>query len=125
MTNLIVDAANEKVFFTIITETQSYTTNYLNSRENFDKFTYHLLSFLKKYKLEIKDIKNIFVNQGPGKVSSIRTSISVTKAIALSKNIVLYGFNSKDFNGKDYKKILKLNSKNLSNKDLIKPYYSS
>tara|TARA_Y100001970_G_C13875530_1_gene671208 strand:- start:30 stop:407 length:378 start_codon:yes stop_codon:yes gene_type:complete len=125
MTNLIVDAANEKVFFTIITETQSYTTNYLNSRENFDKFTYHLLSFLKKYKLEIKDIKNIFVNQGPGKVSSIRTSISVTKAIALSKNIVLYGFNSKDFNGKDYKKILKLNRKNLSNKDLIKPYYSS
>ena len=125
MKNLIIDAANKEVFFSIITETQSYTTNYLNSRENFDKFTYHLLSFLKKYKLEIKDIKNIFVNQGPGKVSSIRTSISVTKAIALSKNIVLYGFNSKDFNGKDYKKILKLNRKNLSNKDLIKPYYSS
>ena len=125
MKNLIIDANRDEVFFSIITESQSYTTNYLNSRENFDKFTYHLLSFLKKYKLEIKDIKNIFVNQGPGKVSSIRTSISVIKAIALSKDIVLYGFNSKDFDGKDYKKIMKLENKNRLNKDLIKPHYSS
>jgi len=125
MKNLIIDAANDKVFFTVITETQSYTTNYINSRENFDKFTYHLLFFLKKYKIEIKDIKKIFVNQGPGKISSIRTSISVTKAIALSKNIVLYGYNSEDFDGQDYKKIMKLENKNQLNKDLIKPYYSS
>ncbi len=125
MTNLIINAANEKVFFTIITETQYYTTNYPNSRENFDKFTYHLLFFLKKYDVKIKDIKKIFVNQGPGKISSIRTSISVTKAMALSKNIVLYGFKSKDFDGKNYKKILKLENKNLLNKELIKPYYSS
>ena len=125
MKNLIIDAANEKVFFTVITETQSYTTNYINSRENFDKFTSHLLFFLKKYKIEIKDIKKIFINQGPGKISSIRTSISVIKAIALSKDIVLYGFNSKDFDGKDYKKIMKLENKNRLNKDLIKPYYSS
>tara|TARA_B100000965_G_C19224272_1_gene597232 strand:+ start:70 stop:447 length:378 start_codon:yes stop_codon:yes gene_type:complete len=125
MKNLIIDAANEKVFFTVITETQSYTTNYINSRENFDKFTCHLLFFLKKYKIEIKDIKKIFINQGPGKISSIRTSISVIKAIALSKDIVLYGFNSKDFDGKDYKKIMKLENKNRLNKDLIKPRYSS
>ena len=125
MKNLIIDAANEKVFFTVITETQSYTTNYINSRENFDKFTSHLLFFLKKYKIEIKDIKKIFINQGPGKISSIRTSISVIKAIALSKDIVLYGFNSKDFDGKDYKKIMKLENKNRLNKDLIKPHYSS
>jgi len=35
----------------------------------------------------------------------------------------LFGFNSKDFEGKDYKKILKLENKNLLNKDLIKPHY--
>ena len=125
MKNLIIDAANENVFFSIITETQSYTNKYINSRENFDQFPNLLLIFLKKYKIEIRDIKKIFVNQGPGKLSSIKASISTSKAIALSKNIALFGFNSKDFDGKDYKKILKLENKNKLNKDLIKPYYSS
>ena len=125
MKNLIIDATKEEVFFSVITESQSYTTTYINSRENFDKFIYLLLIFLKKYKIELKDIEKIFVNQGPGKLSSIRTSISIAKAIALSKNISLFGFDSKDFDGKDYKKILKLENKNLLNKDLIKPHYSS
>ena len=123
MKNLIIDATKEEVFFSVITESQSYTTTYINSRENFDKFIDLLLIFLKKYKIELKDIEKIFVNQGPGKLSSIRTSISIAKAIALSKNINLFGFNSKDFEGKDYKKILKLENKNLLNKDLIKPHY--
>jgi len=125
MKNLIIDATKEEVFFSVITESQSYTTTYINSRENFDKFINHLLIFLKKYKIKLEDIEKIFVNQGPGKLSSIRTSISTAKAIALSKNISLFGFNSKDIEGEDYKKILKLENKNLLNKDLIKPHYSS
>ena len=125
MKNLIIDATKEEVFFSVITESQSYTTTYINSRENFDKFIDLLLIFFKKNKIELKDIEKIFVNQGPGKLSSIRTSISIAKAIALSKNISLFGFDSKDFDGKDYKKILKLENKNLLNKDLIKPHYSS
>ena len=125
MKNLIIDATKEEVFFSVITDSQSYTTTYINSRENFDKFIELLLIFLKKYKIQLKDIEKIFVNQGPGKLSSIRTSISIAKAIALSKNISLFGFNSNDFDGKDYKKILKLEKKNRLNKDLIKPHYSS
>ena len=125
MKNLIIDATKEEVFFSVITETQSYTSTYINSRENFDKFIELLLFFLKKYKVNINDIEKIFINQGPGKLSSIRTSIAIAKAIALSKNISLYGFNSKDFDGKDYKKILKLQKKNIQNKGLIKPLYSS
>ncbi len=125
MKNLIIDATKEEVFFSVITETQSYTSTYINSRENFDKFIELLLIFLKKYKIHLKDIEKIFINQGPGKISSIRTSISIAKAIALSKNIVLIGFNAKDFDGKNYKKILKLEKKGMLNKELIKPHYSS
>ena len=125
MKNLIIDATKEEVFFSVITNSQSYNTSYINSRENFDKFMELLLVFFKKYKIELKDIEKIFINQGPGKLSSIRTSIAIAKAIALSKNIRLFGFSSKDFDGKDYTKILKLEDKNLLNKDLIKPYYSS
>ena len=123
MKNLIIDATKEKIFFSVITNTQSYNTSYINSRENFDKFMDHLLSFLKKNRTEIKDLEKIFINQGPGKLSSIKISISIAKAIALSINISLYGFSSKDFVGKDYYKVLKLDKKNTLNKDLIKPLY--
>ena len=125
MKNLIIDATKEEVFFMVMTESQSYTTTYINSRENFDKFNDLLLIFLKKYKIEFSDIEKIFINQGPGKSSSIRTSISISKAIALSKNITLIGFCSNDLIDKDYKKLVELESKNLLNKDLIKPLYSS
>ena len=125
MKNLIIDATNEEVFFSIITESQSYTTTYINSRENFDKFMDLLLSFLKENKLDLKDIEKIFINQGPGKLSSIRNSISIAKAISLSKNIRLFGFNSKQVHGGNYKEILKLEKENLLNKDLIQPLYSS
>ena len=120
MKNLIIDATKEKIFFSIITNTQSYNTSYINSRENFDKFMDFLLNFFKKNKIELKDIERIFVNEGPGKLSNIRISIAIAKAIALSRNISLYGFNSKDFDGKDYKKLIKLEKNNKLNKDLIK-----
>jgi len=125
MKNLIIDAANEKIFFSIITEIQSYTTTHVNSRENFDKFINLLLDFLKKNKIKLDDVKNIFINQGPGKFSGIRISISIAKAISIAKNISLFGFNLKDLDNGDYKKLLKLHKKNLLNKNLIKPLYLS
>ena len=121
MNNLIIDATKEKIFFSVITNTQSYNTSYINSRENYDKFMDFLLDFLKKNNIKLKDIEKIFVKEGPGKLSNIRTSIAIAKAIALSKNISLYGFNSKDFDGRDYKKLIKLKKNNQLNKDLIKP----
>tara|TARA_B100000929_G_scaffold32390_1_gene23469 strand:+ start:1062 stop:1439 length:378 start_codon:yes stop_codon:yes gene_type:complete len=125
MKNLIIDAANEKIFFSIITEIQSYTTTHVNSRENFDKFINLLLDFLKKNKIKLDDVENIFINQGPGKFSGIRISISIAKAISIAKNISLFGFNSKDLDNEDYKELLKLHKKDLLNKNLIKPLYLS
>jgi tRNA A37 threonylcarbamoyladenosine modification protein TsaB len=125
MKNLIIDAANEKIFFSIITEIQSYTTTHVNSRENFDKFINLLLDFLRKNKIKLDDVENIFINQGPGKFSGIRISISIAKAISIAKNISLFGFNLKDLDNEDYKELLKLHKKDLLNKNLIKPLYLS
>ena len=125
MKNLIIDAANEKIFFSIITEIQSYTTTHVNSRENFDKFINLLLDFLRKNKIKLDDVENIFINQGPGKFSGIRISISIAKAISIAKNISLFGFNSKDLDNGDYKKLLKIHKKDLLNKNLIKPLHLS
>ena len=72
------------------------------------------------------DVERIFVNQGPGKFSSLRISISIAKAISLAKNITLTGFNSKFVENGDYKKLLESNKKkDLVINDLIKPLYSS
>ena len=125
MKNLIIDAANEKIFFSIITDSQSYTTTYPNSRENFDKFVILLKDFFKENRLNFNEIQNIFVNKGPGKFSSIRISISIAKAISIANNINLYGFSSEDIGQNDYKKTIELFKKGKLIKDLIKPLYSS
>ena len=123
--NLIIDAANDKIVFVIITDKQSYTTSYINSRENFDKFMELLLNFLSKKKIKIVDVDKIFVNLGPGKFTSLRISLSIAKAISLVNNGTLVGFKSKDLINKNYKKLIKLDKSKLLNKSLIKAVYSS
>ena len=125
MINLIIDAANEKIVFEIITDEQSYTTSHINSRENFDNFMELLLKFLKKIKIKISDISKIFVNLGPGKFTSLRISLSIAKALSLANYINLIGFQSSDIINKDYKYLIKLDKQKLKNKGLIKPIYSS
>ena len=125
MKNLIIDAAADKIFFKVINDNESYTSDYPNSRENFDKFVTLLFNFLKKNKVNIKEINNIFVNQGPGKFSGIRTSISTAKALSLTNKLNLYGFNSEHVKNQNYDKIIDLFNKGLLIKNLIKPQYSS
>ena len=125
MKNLIIDAAADKIFFKVINDNKSYTSDYPNSRENFDKFVTLLFNFLKKNKINIKAINNIFVNQGPGKFSGIRTSISAAKALSLTNKLNLYGFDSELVKNQNYDKIIDLFNKGLLIKNLIKPQYSS
>ena len=125
MKNLIIDAAADKIFFKVINDNESYTSDYPNSRENFDKFVTLLFNFLKKNKINIKEINNIFVNQGPGKFSGIRTSISAAKALRFTNKLNLYAFDSELVKNQNYDKIIDLFNKGLLIKNLIKPQYSS
>ena len=125
MKNLIIDAANEKIFYLIITKSQSYTTTHPNSRENFDRFITLLSNFLKINKTSFDELSKIFVNMGPGKLSGIKISISAAKAISLSKGIELYGFKADDIVEDKYEKLLEIDKKNFLINNLIKPLYSS
>ena len=125
MKNLIIDAAADKIFFKIINDNESYTSDYPSSRENFDKFLTLLFNFLNKNKININEINNIFVNQGPGKFSGIRTSISTAKALSFANKLNLYGFDSEHVKNQNYDKIIDLFNKGLLIKNLIKPQYSS
>ena len=125
MNNLIIDAANEKILFIIITNNKSYTKAHTNSRENFDKLVILLFDFLRENNMQIKDISNIFVHQGPGKFSSIRSSIAVAKGISVGNSLDLYGFNGDQVEGHNYSKMLLLFKKGELKKNLIKPHYLS
>ena len=126
MISLVIDAASDKIFFSIIKDNKSYTTNHLNSRENFDKIIILLNNFLNDQEVILSQIKKIYINKGPGKFSSLRTSISIAKSFALTSNIQLVGFTSADLeNRNDYKYLVELDKKNKLTKDLINPLYSS
>ena len=125
MNTLIINAADDKILFSLITKIESYTTAYINSRENFDKIMILILNFLEEHDLNLDKIGEIFVNQGPGKISSIRNSIAIAKGIAFAKNIDLYGFLSEHLTDKDVNQLVKTDKKNFTNINLIKPLYSS
>tara|TARA_B100000945_G_scaffold239091_1_gene195212 strand:- start:318 stop:689 length:372 start_codon:yes stop_codon:yes gene_type:complete len=123
MITLIIDAAKDNVFFKIIDDNKSYTNEFSNSRENFDKFTGLLFNFLKSNNININKINNILVNQGPGKSSSIKASIAVVKALNITNQLNLYGFKSSQVKNKNYNEILELFDKGKLKKNLIKINY--
>jgi len=123
MNNLIIDAANDKIFFIMIADNKSYTSEFSNNRENFDKLAILVVKFLENHHLNIKNLNNIFVNQGPGKFSGIRASLAIAKALSFVNNIDLYGFSSNQVIDQNYMEIIELFNKGLLNKNLIKPQY--
>ncbi len=125
MNTLIINAANEKILLSLISDIESYTTTHANSRENFDKIINLIENFLGEHNLNFEKISQIFVNQGPGKVSSIRNSISIAKGLAFAKNIELYGYFTEDLTNKSERQLIKIDKKNFTNINLIKPLYSS
>ena len=123
--NLIIDAANEKIIFKIIDNNKTYTNDYENSRKNFDRFAILLFKFLNKKMIRFDIVDKVLVNLGPGKYSSIRTSISTLKALNLIYKFKLYGFSSKEVEKYDYSRVLELLKKGKLIKKLIKPLYMS
>ncbi len=123
--SLIIDAANEKIIFKIIDKNKTYTNEYENSRKNFDKFALLLFKFLDKKMVSFNIIEKVLVNLGPGKYSSIRTSISTLKALSLIYKFNIYGFSSKDVENNGYSRVFELFKKGKLIKKLIKPLYMS
>ena len=123
--DLIIDAASDKILFKLISKNKIYTNEHENCRKNFDKFSILLMKFIAKKRYSFETVRNVFINQGPGKFTSIRTSIAVIKALQLVYGFNYYGFYTKDIADGDYKKIIQLFKKKKLIKNLIKPLYLS
>ena len=126
--NLIIDAAGNEILLTLIVDKNIYTCSHENSKINFEKIMILINNFLKKNKFLLSQISNIYVNRGPGSFAGIRNTLSVIKALYLTKNIDYYCFSVDDFLGLNeikHQDVPDLCKKFNIKKNLIKPIYLS
>jgi len=126
--NLIIDAAGKEILLTLIVDKNIYTCSHENSKINFEKIMILINNFLQKNKFLLSQISNIYVNRGPGSFAGIRNTLSVIKALYLTKNIDYYCFSIDDFLGLNeikHQDVPDLCKKFNIKKNLIKPIYLS
>ena len=126
--NLIIDAAGNEILLTLIVDKNIYTCSHENSKINFEKIMILINNFLQKNKFLLSQISNIYVNRGPGSFAGIRNTLSVIKALYLTKNIDNYCFSIDDFLGLNeikHQDVPDLCKKFNIKKNLIKPIYLS
>ena len=128
MNKLIIDAATDKIFLSLIIDKNIYTCSHENSKSNFEKLIILINDFLNKNKTSIKEIDKIYVNRGPGSFAGIRNSLSIVTGLFLTQKIDYYCFSFLDF-GKStnikYEDVPTLCDKFKIKKNLIKPLYLS
>ena len=128
MNKLIIDAANEKIFLMIIINDIEYSITHENSKSNYEKLVILINDLFYLKNLNLKDIKKIYVNRGPGSFAGIRNSLSVVKAFNLVRHIDYYCYSTTDFKDEKnfkYAKIPYLCDKFNVKKNLINPIYLS
>ena len=125
MNFLIIDGTQDKINFFSYFNNNSYNKSFQFSKNNNEKFSTLLFSFFRENNINLNELNSVFVNQGPGKFSGIRTSIAVAKALSITNKLNLYGFNSKELKGMNYMHIIDLYNEGRLTKNLINPVYSS
>ena len=128
MNKLIIDVVREKIFLMIITNNDIYNITKENTKINYEKLTLIINDFLNSHQLKLKDINTIYLNRGPGSFAGIRNSLSLVKALSVSRKIDYYCYSIQDFKGeKDikYENIPDLCDKFNIKKNLINTIYLS
>ena len=104
MNNLIIDAANKKIFFMLIKNKNIYSVSHEDSKTNYEKIIILINDFLNLNNLKIENISKLYVNRGPGSFAGIRNSFAVVKAINLAKKIDYYCYSFQDFDKENVEK---------------------
>ena len=128
MNNLIIDAAADDIFLTLMNNKNIYICSHENSKSNFERLIILINEFLKKNQILVDEINNIYVNKGPGSFAGIRNSISIVKGLFITKKIDYYCFSFLEFKQTStikYEDVPDLCSKFKIKKNLINSVYLS
>ena len=99
--------------------------DFQNKIQNNEILVSTILNLTNKHKVKIDQNFSILINNGPGSFSTIRVALSVAKGIKISNKVKLFGFKNSDLPQFNLENIEVLINKNLIEKKLIKPLYSS
>ena len=102
-----------------------FVHNFQTKIQNNELLVSTILNFANKHKAKIDKNFSILVNSGPGSFSSIRIALSIAKGIKISKKVKLFVFKNEDLAQFTLENIEIMINKNLIEKNLIKPLYSS
>jgi tRNA threonylcarbamoyl adenosine modification protein YeaZ len=83
-------------FCSLFIKLENKTINKVLQSDKFsnDLLMKNILDFFTEKNLNFDQLDAIFVNQGPGNFSGLRTSLAIAKGISISKNLGLYGYNT-------------------------------
>ena len=105
---------------------KEFFIHYYKKKENINELLVSEIStFLNIHNVKLNKDFSVIINQGPGSFSGIRISLAVAKGLEISNKVKLYGYRNEDLKVFDQENIEKLLSKNLIEKNLIKPIYLS
>ena len=107
MNFLSIDCSTETGSLFLKTKNKTFSKVLQSDKFINDMLMKHILDFFEESDLKFDNIHQIFVNQGPGSFSGLRSSLATAKGISLSKKLKLFGYNTfvwscaKFFNKKD------------------------
>jgi len=108
MSFLSIDCSTEKGSLFVKAKNKTFSKVLQSDKSNNDLLMKQILDFFTEKELKFSDLSKIYVNEGPGNFSSLRSSLAIAKGISISKNLNLFGYNTflwscaKFFSNKDF-----------------------
>ena len=87
MNFLSIDCSTDTGSLFVKVKNKSFNKTLQSYKYKNDLLMKDILDFFKENNIKFNDISKIFVNQGPGNFSGLRTSLAIAKGISLSKNL--------------------------------------
>ena len=94
MNFLLIDGALANIIFFTKVNDKTYLNTFQSNKYNYENLSYLLIQSLNKNNIDLSKVENIFVNQGPGNFSALRTTIAVAKGLCISKKLKIFGYNN-------------------------------
>jgi len=94
MNFLSIDFSTDNCLLFVKHQNKTFSKILQSDKSSIDLTMERILVFFAKNNLKFEDLNKIFVNQGPGNFSGLRSSISIAKGISLSKNLKLFGYDT-------------------------------
>ena len=94
MNFLSIDCSTDLGSLFIKVENKTYNKILQSEKNSNDLLMKRILDFFNENDLNLSNISEILVNQGPGNFSALRSSLAIAKGISLARNLKLFGYNT-------------------------------